>query len=229
MALEKLRNAVSAQAVTQDGTANGQISVADTSLFSAGQIVIVAANTMPNVALQVKRIYSPTLMSLGLEDKRDLADLTGYSVANSATISANEQPKSDIDFTRAIRGVYEEEPIVANRVLLVDKNGQRHDDSNPISADIASLSAASTAQYTVGTSAVQVDPDAPEGRRSISVRFKATTSGALAYLGFSSGVSSSTGYLLTDGDSMTLDVGTTVEVWVVASHVAQKIFVCQVA
>lgn len=126
MALEKRWEAVS-QALTLDGSAQGYITVADASGFFAKQSVTLSSNTQKR-NLEVKRVY-PTQIWLGeIGTGIDrYADLSAFTVADSAVITANEQVKPSIKPEDILQAVYQRDPAAALRNLLVDKFGNAYD------------------------------------------------------------------------------------------------------
>jgi hypothetical protein len=133
--LEKRLAAVSPQSFIINGGSDGSVTVNDTSLFKVKQEVILSASSLSNLdQIEVKRIVSPNVMYVGPKggniDSR--IDVSAYTVALGATIFANEQKRPSIPFEEFTRAVYEEEPVVAQRSVLVDKYGNKYDNSNPM-------------------------------------------------------------------------------------------------
>lgn len=128
--LEKRWIAVPAQAFTSDGTAQGQITVSDATLFKVKQVVILVSNAIASRDdLEVKQIPDKNTIFVGPKggniDAR--TDLSAYLVADSASIAANEQQRSKVPEQEIERLTYEEEPTVARRSVLVDKFGNKLD------------------------------------------------------------------------------------------------------
>lgn len=123
--LEKRFVAVPAQPLTADGTANGVIKVVYSGFFKVKQqIIITSSANNPTTDLEIKRIPDINTIEVGPKgpiDKR--ADLSMYTLVSGATIFANEQHRPLIPQEEVIRAVYEEEPVVAYRVIGVDQNG----------------------------------------------------------------------------------------------------------
>jgi len=160
--LEKRLKAVPAQLFAANGTADGIVTIPDTSLFKVKQHVIVAASTLPNLdKLEVKNIISPTQMVVGLQTTNIFLpfDISAYTAALGANIFANEQRRPTITSDDFERACYEEEPTVAKRVVMVDKFGNKYDDSNPIPVN---------ASVSVGDVNVDLnfDPNDPDGTLS---------------------------------------------------------------
>ncbi len=138
--LEKRFPAVAPQALTSDGTSTGVVTVADTSLFKVKQEVILSANTLPNRDdVEVKNVLSPTQLVVGPKtgDITSVSNVSAYTVALSAAIFANAQLRPKISSDHFERAVYEEEPTVAKRVILVDKFGQKYETDNPLPVQLS--------------------------------------------------------------------------------------------
>lgn len=131
---EKRFKVVPPQAFTSNGTATGQLTIANTKLFKVKQKIIISANTLSDLELEVKRIDSINIMFVGPEkgniDARE--DISAYTVALSAAIFANEQKRNSVPEQEIERNTYEEEPTVARRVILVDPLGDKIDEQNPL-------------------------------------------------------------------------------------------------
>lgn len=134
---EKKFKAVPPQAFTANGTSLGSLAIADASLFKVKQQVIIKATSLPDLYVEIKRIEaaSPHLIYVGDPKKSidDRTNISAYTVALGATIELPEDQKRPIitadDHERA---VYEEEPTVAKRVVIVDKWGNKIDETNPL-------------------------------------------------------------------------------------------------
>ncbi len=286
---EKRFASVAAQTFTANGGVNGSVTINEPHLFKVKQKVILAASGQSNLELEIKKITSTLFVGPVGGSISAFTDVSAYTLAAGATISANEQLRPIISVADIERATYEEEPVVAKRVVMVDKQGNVFDDDNPlpatftgsvnvgevdqgdpatnaeawpvkvtdgtdllsitaageaivsvtqplpagsnnigiVDANIKPLSAATSAQYTVGEEAVQVDDDTLVGRKSISIKFFG--SGEQAYVGFSDSVDNSTGYLLNSGDSISLDLDESVQVWVIATADAQTVYTIQIA
>lgn len=122
---EKRLAAVPPQLFTTDGTANGKLTLVNTGLFKVKQQVILFRTAAQPEVLEVKAIIDITTMYLGplaqTIDKR--SDLSAYTVANGSGIMANEQKRPTVPQEEVQRAVYEEEPVVAYRVIGVDQFG----------------------------------------------------------------------------------------------------------
>jgi hypothetical protein len=135
--IEKRFKAVSPQSLTVDGNIYGLISVINTKLFKVKQIVMLQNSSGNAVQLEIKRIESTTNMYVGpiggSIDKR--YDTSIFTVASGAFVFAEEQMRPKIPEQEVERNTYEEEPVVARRVVLVDALGEKIDDDNPLPID----------------------------------------------------------------------------------------------
>jgi hypothetical protein len=124
--LEKRWKVVSPQTFVSSAAVLGQIVVRDATLFRVKQQVIVSSDTIPSRDdLEIKRILNRTTLLIGPKtgniDARH--DMSVYVPADNPVISANEQLRSKIPEQEIERLTYEEEPIVARRVIQVDQVG----------------------------------------------------------------------------------------------------------
>lgn len=135
MAIEKFWAEVLAQPIIQDSTASGQVFVSLSTLFKVGQNVVLKAAGNPDKLLKVKAISNLNTIELGARGHniRHREDLSAYTLASGATIHADKQSRPPISTDDIIRSIFEEEPTVALRTILVDEIGDPHSASNPIS------------------------------------------------------------------------------------------------
>lgn len=95
--------------------------------------VVVKADTMDEQRFQVKRVISKTQMYLGPEGTpiRKRSDMSTYTLGLNPTVEAPEQERPEIPPADYERASYEEEPTVAKRSFLVDKQGSGYTVKNP--------------------------------------------------------------------------------------------------
>src|ERR1035437_9154021 len=134
MSLEKRLEAIPAQSFTADGTVDGLITVADATEYKVKQLVFLSASSLPDLdQIEIKRVISATQMYVGPKggsiDSR--TDISAYTVVLGAAVTANEQLRPSIPNESINRAVYEEEPTVALRSILVDELGNDYDALNP--------------------------------------------------------------------------------------------------
>lgn len=134
MALERSWNSVPIRNFTLDGGNDGLITLSDVSGFRVKQKVKINSGTQPLKVLEVKKIVSSTQMYVGPVDKNILsrADLSLYLLADTASISAEEQAKNKIPEVDQSHYGFEAAPVVAKRHINVDKYGDFYDEVNPV-------------------------------------------------------------------------------------------------
>lgn len=126
MAIEKRWKSVSPQQFVVDNALIGKITVTDATLFKVKQQVVINSSTVPSRDdLEIKRISDRITIFLGPKtgniDSR--INLSQYLPTDTPIIYANEQQRSKIPEQEIERLTYEEEPVVARRVIQVDEIG----------------------------------------------------------------------------------------------------------
>lgn len=135
--------AIEARLFTEDGSSTGVITIPTTCDYHVKQQVIIRASGLPTLGLdksnpiEVKRVINSTQMIVG--PRRDsegkggmhlTVDLSDYKEFLNPTVQAPEQQRPSLDQKTHDRATYEEEPIMAKRVIPVDKRGQVIGDNN---------------------------------------------------------------------------------------------------
>lgn len=98
--------------------------------------------------------------------------------------------------------------------------------SGTVSTNLNGLATFQTSQYTIGTSAVQLTVTPLTNRSSMSIKVVTTGNNAI-YIGNSSGVTTSTGFPLFNGDAIQLDLKSTQVIYAISSAAAQTAFVIE--
>jgi len=128
---EKRFAAVAPQLLTSDGTALGQIKVANASLYKVKQTISLQNSVVGPRQFQVQRITDINTIFLGPLGSsnivNDRSDVSAYTVASGSFIFSIEQPRTTVPEQEIERLTYEEEPTVARRSVLVDKMGNKID------------------------------------------------------------------------------------------------------
>lgn len=131
MAIEQKWPAVAPQLFTGNGTQFGVIKIASASGFKVKQKVSISAVGQPTIQAQVKRVIGPDTVIVGpfpttqqTNTMTARTDLTAYTVAASAYILAEEQDKAKLNPYDIWQAVYDQEPAVALRNVLVDEYGR---------------------------------------------------------------------------------------------------------
>jgi hypothetical protein len=137
MALERKWSAVAPQAFTADGTTFGLITVASTIGFKVKASAYLLTTSGTKLAVQIKRVNSCTQLIVGTINNAQLGqwpplDISAFTVASGASIGQEEQDKNNIPPDDHYKAIYEADPIVADRVILVDECGDFYDSNNPI-------------------------------------------------------------------------------------------------
>jgi hypothetical protein len=138
MANERLWDSIGPIAFTANGGADGVVTLTSTQgLRVKQQVKIYSASLQPpEQKLEIKKVLSFTKAIIGpIETKGEFMsryDLSGYLVADSATLTVIEQKKSKPRPEDIIQAIYEQEPVVAIRTHAVDELGRSYNDGNPL-------------------------------------------------------------------------------------------------
>lgn len=168
MAFEKRLPRVAPQPFTSDGTAKGVLTVADSCIFKVKQHVLITADGLDPLELEIKCIDSSTSIRVGPRGGsiKATTDISSYTTVLNAAIEALEQKHPAVPVQEIERYIYEEEPTVAQRTILVDKLGSLIDDGNPlpVEATISTSNVGTPTIYnvdadTAGSEYSQVLPD----------------------------------------------------------------------
>lgn len=133
MALEKRWSAVAPRSLTSDGTANGILTIANSRGLRVKQILSLQSDTEDKIKVQIQNVISDTQIEVSEVNGKitERLDVSGYTLSDNAFISAEIQPRPPIPIQEHERAVYEEEPVVAKRVYLVDEFGNPYLTDNP--------------------------------------------------------------------------------------------------
>jgi len=138
---EKRLLAVPPQALTVDGTTGGVVVIAESAFFRVGQDVILKSGNpaVSDLHLRIKRVINNSAIYLGDREKGigHRVDVSAFTVADGATIESIEQKRPPVPEQEVERLTYEEEPVIARRVILVDKYGQKYETDNPLPVQLS--------------------------------------------------------------------------------------------
>lgn len=138
MAYERFWEEAPERPILSDGSADGYVLLSDISGFYVKQHVTLKSNLISSRVYQIKKIdvYNSRIW-LGETGTsiNQYSDLSAFTLADSATIKAEKQPKNTVPKDDQAQGTYETEPVVARRVVLVDSNGQKYTQTNPLPVD----------------------------------------------------------------------------------------------
>lgn len=138
MAIEKKWLAIAPRLLSADGTAQGLILLNNTRDFRVKMRIVLQSSTKPALQLQVKRvtkaglIVGPPPQANTQKALNERADVSAYLVADGAYVYAEEQDKSMLKPDDAEQATYEQEPVVAKRVIQVDQFGNFYETENPM-------------------------------------------------------------------------------------------------
>lgn len=121
--LEKYYKEIPSQLFTANGTANGVVTIASTSSFKLGQLVVILNPSLPSAAGEIKVIFSDTQMAVGPQGTNPNVRIDLSSYDTTSTISAPEQQRPVVATQDIERYTYEEAPVVARRTIAVDDAG----------------------------------------------------------------------------------------------------------
>lgn len=128
--IEKLWSAVPAVPLEISGNSRGLVQVSSTYGFKVKMNVTISDGTN-SLLLEVKRIVNDKQMFLG--EKGDIKLRSNLSSFPAGSIVwALEQPRQSIPLQEIERAVYDEEPTVALRSVLVDNYGNYYRTDNPL-------------------------------------------------------------------------------------------------
>ena len=108
-----------------DGGEGGELQFLGAIQLRVGQILILCATGIDDIKVKVNRVVSATEVRVGPVDEgvAGITDVSDFTVALGANVRAQEQARPAISNTDVNRAVFEEEPIVAYRVISVDTEG----------------------------------------------------------------------------------------------------------
>lgn len=154
MAVERKWLAVPPRPFLIDGGQFGVVSVADTAGFKVKQHVVLTALSQPDLLCQVKRVVSNTQLIVGKLDNKigpeQWLDISAYTVSLGASIYAEEQDKAAMPTEKDhYSAIYEADPTVADRVVMVDQYGRFYSSANRLPVD---------AVVSISSTPIQSDP-----------------------------------------------------------------------
>lgn len=133
MAIEKRWARIPPILFAVDGTVDGLVTVTSTSRLRVKQEAVLKATGEPALPVEIKRVLSKTQLIVGPRNSKitEVIDVSAYTTAKASTIEVPEQPRPSIPDKEYERASYEEEPVVAKRVYLIDETGEPWDENNP--------------------------------------------------------------------------------------------------
>lgn len=228
--IEKHWSNIAPVAFTATGTSRGRVTVTDTRGFRVKQRVVVGSTaSLPSLVLEVKRVVSPTEMDLGSPEKpiSDRTDLSLYSALTSF-VYANEQQRPNISPQDIDRATYEEEPVVARRVIQVDEYGRplKAGPNGEVQVSDALNGDSQGQGLTVSTVAVEAKGSSQvlSSRRGVFVY----SFNLGVYLGFSPDVTPSNGIPIFQSQIAYIPAGSKLPIWLIRSSGSSEVRVWEV-
>lgn len=136
--------AISPQSFTADGTTLGVVTIASlkidqSRMFKVKQVVTLMGTGLTNIDLEVKKVLSDTQLVVGPLNTRidSVYDVSAFTVAVGATIEAREQKRPIIPEQEITTIIYDEEPTLAHRNVLVDWLGNYYSSNNPLPVQLS--------------------------------------------------------------------------------------------
>lgn len=154
--IERTWAAVPPVLFTQQGTAYGQIYVASTSGFKVQMQVVITSPAIPPQTFVVQRVINQYSMLVGPVGSNISARSNMSAYDTTAYVYSEAQARPSIPAQSFTRAIYDEEPTVAIRAILVDQFGNYVNSSsgssanpNPNSQTIINYDVTSTSEFSV--------------------------------------------------------------------------------
>jgi hypothetical protein len=119
--------------LVEDGTASGLIRVANIANFRNLSKVQISSSTQPTITYQIKSIFYPDYIRLGPVDNNlhSYTNVSNYITLDLAKLTQEEQTRPQTNISQIARYIYEEEPVIADRVIQVNEKGRLNNRQNP--------------------------------------------------------------------------------------------------
>lgn len=234
MAYEKRWSAVAPRLLLADGTTEGLLQVADAIDLHVKQVIFLKGTALPNKKVQINAIPSQTEIIVGEIGSKinQTTDVSAFTTAAASTISAEVQNRPDIPDKEYERASFEEEPVVAKRVIQVDPYGNKYTPTNPFPVDATVSVTPSVIDTSAQITKVEIDDTGwtllersastdPTGLGPLAGRLTMAIenlSGVDVYLQyFDAGGSTTVKMTLTNGFRKELDFGPNIQIYARAS------------
>jgi hypothetical protein len=116
--------------------ANHVITVPTTAGLHTKQKIVLSKVGLDQLELEIKRVISDTQLHVGRID-RDIASYENPIAYGGGTLTSSEQKRNEFGSEIVIRAVYEEEPAVALRNVLVNRWGEFYSTDNPLPVQLS--------------------------------------------------------------------------------------------
>jgi hypothetical protein len=126
---------VAPKLLTVSGNSEGIVKVSSTAGFKVKQIAIIQAPSLPPLQVKIQRVVSKTEMIVGpagplIQGKQNMntrVNISIYTVALGSFIFAAEQDKAKLKPDDILQAIYDQEPVVGIRSILIDQFGEYFD------------------------------------------------------------------------------------------------------
>lgn len=135
VAIEKIWKEIPPVLIKRDSPFLGGVAIDEKAPFREGMVVVLSADTLPNLQLKVRRVADGVIYVSDL-NSTEYKDVSSYTVALNSKITAHEQTRDPITEKDQSRDRYERGPVNADRNVLVDKAGDYFDESNPVPVEV---------------------------------------------------------------------------------------------
>jgi hypothetical protein len=112
-----------------------KVTVATTAGIKVKQDATLSKPGQESLDFEVKRVLNRTELLLGNKGQGQPA-VSGISQFDGGTLIINEQSRNKLGDSPILRAVYEEEPTIAIRTVMVDQFGEKYSDVNPLPVSI---------------------------------------------------------------------------------------------
>lgn len=172
MAFEKYWGAVAPRFLTSNGTSDGVITLTTTKDLRVKQCIQISSNTEGKRTFQIQSVPSPTQIEVSEISGKitDRADVSAYTTADNAFIQAKKLPRPSIPQKEYERAVFEEEPVVAKRVINVDEYGNIYCDDNPFPVSLTGIDEVRIDNAQIDVDLTHLDNSPNPGDTADSVR-----------------------------------------------------------
>jgi hypothetical protein len=108
-----------------------KVTVATTAGIKVKQDATLSKPGQESLDFEVKRVLNRTELLLGNKGQGQPA-VSGITQFDGGTLIINEQSRNKLGDSPILRAVYEEEPTIAIRTVMVDQFGEKYSDTNPL-------------------------------------------------------------------------------------------------
>lgn len=117
--------AAASSSLTSNGLADGTLKVNLSDGFKVKARAILSSDTQPKLEVEIKAVIDRLTILVGppSSDIQERLNVSAYLVADNAKLDQPQQRKMSISPADVDRATYEEEPVVARRMIQVTREG----------------------------------------------------------------------------------------------------------